>query len=114
MHTFPVGVFYLGSETLARTYEKQGNLNAALLVLKQASEAKGKAYNCVISEPMNGQWWLRVELQLADLYRTMGRMAEAKQVENELRKMLIYADADHPILRELQKRERVVAAAPAR
>jgi hypothetical protein len=49
-------------------------------------------------------WWLRTELQLADLYREMGRVPEAEKVENELRKMLIYADADHPILRELQKR----------
>ena len=58
--------------------------------------------------------WMRTELQLADLYREMGRVPEAETVEDELRKMLIYADADHPIVRELQKRERVVAAAPAR
>ena len=33
-----------------------------------------------------------------------GTLAEAEQVDDELRKMLVYADANHPILLELQKR----------
>lgn len=103
-HNFPNGAFYLSSETLARTYEKQGNLNAALRVLRQAADAKGKAYACFFGGGMTGAYWLRTELQLADLYREMGRVPDAEKVEDELRKMLIYADADHPILRELQKR----------
>ena len=85
---------------------------AASHVLERAYEAKGKDCPCV--GDMSGAWWQRDGLQLADLYRKMGRVPQAEKVEDELRKMLIYADADHPILRELQKRERVVAAAPAR
>jgi DNA-binding winged helix-turn-helix (wHTH) protein/tetratricopeptide (TPR) repeat protein len=112
MQLLPGGAFYLGSETLARAYEKQGDLDAALRVLQRAAAGKGKVSPCI--GPFGGAWWLRDELQLADLYRKMGRMPEAERVENELRKMLIYADADHPILRELQKREPMVAAAPAK
>jgi DNA-binding winged helix-turn-helix (wHTH) protein/tetratricopeptide (TPR) repeat protein len=56
MHGTPVGAFYLGSETLARTYEKQGDLEAALRVLQQASNAKGKAFSCLSSGPMTGAW----------------------------------------------------------
>jgi hypothetical protein len=58
---------------------------------------------------MSGAWWLRTELQRADLYRKMGRVPEAEKVEDELRKMLIYADADHPIVLALKKRERLSA-----
>jgi DNA-binding winged helix-turn-helix (wHTH) protein/tetratricopeptide (TPR) repeat protein len=104
MRMMPTGAFYLGSETLARTYEKQGNLEAATRVLRQSSDAKGRAYNCLSRGVMSGAFWLRNELQLADLYRKMGRIPEAEKVEDELRKMLIYADADHPIVRALQKR----------
>jgi DNA-binding winged helix-turn-helix (wHTH) protein/tetratricopeptide (TPR) repeat protein len=113
MQNFPKGAFYLGSETLARAYEQQGNLDAALLVLQRASNAKGKAFGC-LGGNMSGAYWLRIELQLADLYREMGRGPEAEKVENELRKMLIYADADHPILRELQKRKAATTAASSK
>ena len=115
LRTFPVGAFYLGSETLARAYEKQGDLDAALRVLKRASDAKQKAaYSCAATGGMSGEWWLRDELQLADLYRKIGRVPEAEQVENELRKMLIYADADHPIVLALKKPKRSGAVATSR
>ena len=109
MRNFPKGAFYLGSETLARAYEQQGNRDAALRVLLQASNAKGKAFNCLDGGPMGGAWWLRTELQLADLYREMGRIPDAEKVEGELRKMLVYADADHPIVLALKKRETLSA-----
>lgn len=107
MQSFPVGAFYLGSETLAQTYVRKGNFKAALRVLLRAANSKTKAaYSCVANGGMSGAWWLRNELQLAHLYRKMGRVREAEQVEGELRKMLIYADADHPILLALKKAER--------
>src|SRR5262249_32029715 len=102
MHEFPLEVFYLGSETLARTYERQGKFNEALKVLLRASQSKGKTFSC--AGVPSGQWWLSDRLQLADLYRKMGRLSEAEQVENDLRKMLVYADADHPIVRALKVR----------
>jgi len=111
IHTLPTGAFYTGSEALARAYEWRGNFEAALRVLRQASDAKGKTYNC-FSGFMSGAWWQRDKLQLADLYRKMNRIREAEQVENELRKMLIYADPDHPIVLALKEREILSTSIP--
>lgn len=108
MHMLPTGAFYTGTEALARAYEEQGNFDAAVRVLLQAIDAKDKTYNC-FSGFVNGAWWLRDELELANVYRKLGRVLEAEKVEDELRKMLIYADADHPILLELKKRDRLSA-----
>lgn len=52
-------------------------------------------------------------MQLAGFYRRTGREEEAKKIEDEFRQMLIYADEDHPILRELKKRERLAATTVA-
>lgn len=110
LSVMPFGGFFLGSESLARVYENEGDLGNALRILQRASAAKGRVNNCFNNGLMAGMWWLRTELQLADLYRKMGRVQDAEKVEDGLRKMLVYADADHPILRELQKRERLAAA----
>ena len=106
----PSTAFYLGSESLAQTYRKSGRLGEALRVLQQASLQKARNYSGPDSFVTSGALWLRNELQLADLYHDLGRTLEAEQVENELRKMLTFADADHPILRELKKREQLSAA----
>jgi len=106
----PTAAFYLGSESLARTYRKSGRLDEALRVLQQASQQKARNYSGPDSFVTTAAFWLRSELQLADLYHDMGRTLEAERVENELRKMLIHADSDHPILRELKKREQLSAA----
>lgn len=96
----------LGSESLARAYEKQGRLDQALRVLQRVSTEKSRS----LTHPQEGgpgsfaSLWMTSELQLADLYRKMGRLSDAEKVEDELRKMLVYADADHPILLALQKR----------
>src|SRR5215831_7899755 len=108
--TLPSAAFYLGSESLAQTYRKSGRLGEALRVLQQASLQKARNYSGPDSFVTSGALWLRNELQLADLYHDLGRTLEAEQVENELRKMLTFADADHPILRELKKREQLSAA----
>ena len=52
-----------------------------------------------------GPWavssWLRCRLLLADIYRDIGREADAIPIEQELRGLLAVADADHPVLRRL-------------
>lgn len=45
---------------------------------------------------------MRVQLQVAKLYRKLGREEEAKGVKSELLKLLAYAEPDHPILAELK------------
>jgi tetratricopeptide (TPR) repeat protein len=76
LRTMPSGAFYLGSESLAHEYQKQCNFEAALRVLKQASSSEGRAYDCANNGPMLGAWWLRTELQLADLLRITARRKE--------------------------------------
>lgn len=50
-----------------------------------------------------GAYWLRNQFELAKSYRGAGRAEDALAVEGELRKLLAFADADHPILLELQR-----------
>ena len=99
----PMAAFFLGSESLAEAYRKQGKLDEANRILQQASEVKERTYD-LWTLAMLGAFWMRTQLELADLNREMGRVPEAEKVESELQKMLVYADKDHPILRELQKR----------
>ena len=49
-----------------------------------------------------GLFWMRSEWQRAGLLRELGRGAEAREIEDELRKLLAYADSDHAILRSLR------------
>jgi hypothetical protein len=96
----PVAAHFLAIESLALAYTKQGRLNSALSVLEQGSAEKTRVYR---DTGMLGALWLRIEWQRARLYRKLGRQEEARKVEAELRKLLTLADADHPILVQLQK-----------
>ena len=55
---------------------------------------------------------LRLRWQLADLYRQTGRDEDAREIEDELRKRLALADADHPILRQLERTEELALLEP--
>lgn len=103
--SLPQNSFFLGSESLARTYEKESKFDDALRILEQASAEKPRIFG--VAWP---GFWMRTELQLADLYRKMGRVSDAEKVEKELSKLLIYADPDHPILRALQERHQRIAS----
>jgi len=106
------GVIFFGYESLAKVYRKQGRLDDALRILQQAAEKKPRTYSNPIGGSATFAWnWMRTELQLADLYREIGRLPEAEQIESELSRMLVYADPDHPILRELQERQSFVVSA---
>jgi len=47
--------------------------------------------------------WMRVEWRRAELYRKVGRTSEAQEVENKLRRLLVFADSDHSILLKLHR-----------
>jgi hypothetical protein len=49
-----------------------------------------------------GVFWLRIQAHLAQLYRQMGRAEDARKVEDQLRRILAYADSDHPVLQQLK------------
>ena len=55
---------------------------------------------------------MRVQMELAQLYRKVGREEEAQKIEAELLKLLAYADPDHPMLVELKGSQEVAVIQP--
>jgi len=92
------GVLYAGAESLAAAYERQGDFPAALGVLEEASRENETIVPTRV-------FWLRIKSQLARLYRKLGRVEDAQKIEAELLSTLRYADADHPILRQIRQVE---------
>ena len=72
-------------------------------MLEEASEKKYLVLVLGESPAM----WLRVRSALAKLYRETGYNEEAREIEEELRKHLAYADPDHPILRQLDRTKEI-------
>jgi predicted Zn-dependent protease len=85
--------YYPGVESLATAHERQGDLAGSLRVLEEA---------CREDEPRFGWFW-KIELQLAQLYRTLNRIEDARRIEAKLFNQLRYADEDHPILVQLRR-----------
>jgi len=92
--------FFMGSESLAKAFERQGDLQNSIRVLERASREKAIGFD---NFPAGVAYWLRVQSQLARLYRQVGRVEDALKIESELSKLLAYADPDHPILRQLKE-----------
>ncbi len=86
-------MLYLASDSLALAWLAQGEPSRAARVLDEAVQG---------FPPIGaGFSWLTVELRRAQVYRQLGRVEEAEQIEAGLRKLLAHADPDHVILREL-------------
>ena len=91
-------LFFLGSESLAMAWLEQGDAAKATQVLDEASQLRGRRW------PLhNGIFWPAVEWRRAQLYRQLGRHAEAEEIEANLRKLLTYADPDHRIRLALEQ-----------
>ncbi|MEE8606399.1 MAG: hypothetical protein V3S55_02250, partial [Nitrospiraceae bacterium] len=99
--------FFLGSESLALAWERQGEWQKALAVLEQASQERARVYYRAMSP---GVFWMRIEWRRAEFYRKIGRDEEAREIEAELLKLLSYADPDHPILLQLKRAQDLVLA----
>ena len=87
---------YLASDSLALAWLAQGEPSQAARVLDEAAQALPARRTALY-----GFSWLTVELRRAQVYRQLGRVAEAEQIESGLRTLLAHADPDHVILREL-------------
>ena len=96
--------YFMGSEILAEAWRAEGELGKAVQVLESAAE-KEVLLLADQSSPLTGALWVRVQAQLAEYYRKMGRDAEARKIEEKLRALLASADPDHPILRQLDHTE---------
>jgi hypothetical protein len=94
---------YLYSETLADGLVNAGEAGAAIGVLEEIRARRGSVFNFTSH---TGYLWMRVQKKLADLYREVGRIEDARRVEADLLAQLAAADADHPLLLELRRRGR--------
>jgi tetratricopeptide (TPR) repeat protein len=90
-------VHFLAAESLAGALEKTGQMSSAISVLEKASLLKPHAYWT------SGFLWLRIRFQLAQMYRRVGQNEQAMSIETELRRLLKYADADHPLAKALRR-----------
>ncbi len=104
--------YFMGSEILAEAWRAEGELGKAVQVLESAAE-KEVLLLADQSSPLTGALWVRVQGQLAQVYREMGRDEDAGRIEAELRSLLAYADPDHPILRQLESTGDVAVLRPA-
>ena len=95
-----VGTFgpldYLVSDSLALAWLAQGEPSRAARVLDEAAQRFPVTMRAGFS-------WLTLELRRAQVYRQLGRVEEAEQIEAGLRTLLAHADPDHAILRELKR-----------
>jgi hypothetical protein len=87
------------SDGLALALERNAQPQEALRVLEDASQERFLEY------PWDNPYavfWLRIEAHLAQMYHQLGREANARKIEEQLRKILAFVDPDHPILRQLR------------
>ena len=88
----------LASDSLALAWLAQGEPSRAARVLDEAAQVLPVSSLTGVSFA-----WLTVELRRAQVYRQLGRVVEAEQIEAGLRRLLAHADPDHVILRELKR-----------
>ncbi len=83
------------AEAYARALERKGDLPTAIRVMEQGWDLRPgwRLYSNTVPH----------KNQLRLLYRKAGRVMEAQKIEAQLRKLLAYADEDHPVLRDLKR-----------
>jgi tetratricopeptide (TPR) repeat protein len=91
--------YFVGSEILAEGWRERGDWTNAAEVLRAAVEQE--AFLLLDQSVLTGPLWLKLQAQLAQLYREMGQDEDARKIEDKLRRLLALADPDHPILRQL-------------
>ena len=101
-------VYFLASDILADAWEQQGEFEQAARVLEEASSKKTLLVNGGAA-PL----WFRIQWRLAEVYRKLGREEDTRRIEEELLKLLTYADPDHPILRQLNRTKDLALREPA-
>ena len=92
--------FFDASESLASALQGLGHQPRALRVLEGAARRslRNRTPNAFLSGAFGR---FRVQARLASEYRKLGRVDEAVAIENEVLRMLKYADADHPVVGQI-------------
>jgi hypothetical protein len=83
-------------------------LATALVRLNRRAEAIAELERCATVLPrffgnFNAGYWMKNQLRLADEYRAAGRPLDAERIEDRLRRLLVYADGDHPLVVRLKQ-----------
>ena len=86
----------LGAESFAAALKRKGQTERAIEVLEQA-QGEFRPFDT------GGPYWGKNRLDLARLYRSVGRVEEARAIEADLLKRLAVADPDHPVLLDLKR-----------
>jgi hypothetical protein len=84
-------LFLIAAEHLADLYIERGKLVEARTVLHNFID------RAAVGPTFQAAFRMRLQMKLAQLDRELGRADEAQKIEADLRKRLIFADADHPI-----------------
>lgn len=95
--------YYQECETLATAYETTNRRADALRALERCASQRPMFYSATFFP--GPPFWMRLKLRLADEYRATNQVNAALHIEDELRKLLIYTDADHPLVRKLRERQ---------
>ena len=95
-----------------RSIRRDESLAGALDRTNRGSEALAVLEAAVAAEPryamtgVSGAFWLRVLGRLALAYRDHGDIPKAEAVEDRLRRLLVAADRDHPLVAQLEATSR--------
>ncbi len=89
------------ADSLVTALERAGNSQKALEVLEATS---GTRLWTTPAMQTYQAFWLRDQARLSAYYHRLGRQAEARKIDDQLRKLLAVADPDDPILRQLNGR----------
>lgn len=93
-----------GAAHLSGPYQEACELLATALVrVHRRAEVISELERCAATPTrffgnFNTGPWMKNMMRLADEYRTAGRLLDAERAEDRLRRLLVYADADHPLL----------------
>ncbi len=88
--------------SIADAWKARGEVSRATAVLERLTRNRWPEFALTATGVVR---WIRVREPLADLYRSMGRVREADEIDAELLKLLAVADADHPVLMRLKARQ---------
>jgi tetratricopeptide (TPR) repeat protein len=89
-----------GARSLARAQAALGRLDEAVDTLEQARRERQWS----VFEYAATYFWYRSQLYLMELYRSSGKPAGADAIAGEIRNLLAVADADFPVLDQLDGR----------
>ena len=92
--------YQAAARSLALAYEELGRVETAIEVLETAT-ANRRAFSATFG---GTHLWMRSLGELSRLYRGVGRIPEAVEIEDHLLQRLAVADPDYPLLVELESR----------